>query len=914
MSTLKRLFASGTIQARLLAIALVPSVAALLVGVGLSGYLIFQGLSVQNYVGRLADAKDPSARFVANLQDERQLSLVYLSNHNERRNLDDVRKKFDASVAEMDAVAEDFADGVPGEARGNFDEFRSQLATVKEVRKQIDGGPAELDAVYKFYNGLFDSYNMSLRTYVRYAPDAQVSYESSVSADLMDAADAMARGHALALGRTSVGMTPAQYHEYAHQIGAFHDNLNSLTPRMTPVEQQNYTGLQKGSAWFRVDAVQDAMEVAGGKAAAGEVIRVPVSTTDWISASHDLAQELNALSTSHYQYALDLGGAVVDETLLTSLITGAIIVLIVLIVFLIALRLSNLLVRRLNRLRSKTLALAQQEMPSVVARLRNGKQVDIEREVSWLRFGHDEIGEVADAFNEAQRTAIRATVAEAETRQGVRSVFLNIAHRSQVMVHRQLQVLDKAERKLEDPDQLELLFQLDHLATQSRRNAENLIILGGQRPGRQWRNPVLLHDVVQGAVAETELYARVEIQQLPEISVQGRAVADLVHLLAELVDNATSFSPPESHVEVRGNVVGKGIIVEIEDQGIGLEPEKLDELNQMLASPPDFAVMALSEEARMGLFVVAQLAGRHGIKVTLRDSAYGGIRAVALIPNHIVAERGPQTERQDRVETSGQQPVVAEPESEQSGQQPRKRWMEGRLDPDVAPDPIGPDSPITPHNPVGPDAATQRWTRPGTNGSGPTTGEIGVPQQNPAEHRRPVAPQQQSSPQQRPPEPPRQPEYRPPEIRPDQQRPATGRRITPEAPANMPGLSSNMPNASGEILPTEVVANGTNGAGPPKSGTTAGVSVNTSASSSADKPPLPQRRRGQKANLAAPLRAQIDQGQKTESAPQQPAPSSGPPRTPDRFRNSMNAFQTGTKRARTNDANNEAARPGGNEA
>lgn len=903
MSTLKSSFASGTIKARLMAIALVPSVAALLVGVGLSGYLIFHGLSVQNYVGRLADAKDPSARFVANLQDERQLTLVYLSNRNERRNLDEVRKKFDASLAEMDSVAEEFADSVPSDARSNFDEFRSQLNTVKDVRKQVDGGPAEMDAVYKFYNGLFDAYNMSLRTYVRYAPDAQVSYESSVSADLMDAADAMARGHALALGRTSVGMTPAQYHEYAHQIGAFHDNLNSLTPRMTPVEEQTYKSLQKGSAWTRVDAVQDAMEVAGAQAATGQVIKVPVSTTDWISSTHDLARELNALSTSHYQYALVLGGAVAGETLLTSAITGAIIVLIVLIVFLIALRLANLLVRRLNKLRSETLALAEREMPSVVARLRNGKQVDVEREVSWLRFGNDEIGEVANAFNEAQRTAIRATVAEAETRQGVRSVFLNIAHRSQVMVHRQLQVLDKAERKLEDPDQLELLFQLDHLATQSRRNAENLIILGGQRPGRQWRNPVLLHDVVQGAVAETELYARVEIQQLPEISVQGRAVADLVHLLAELVDNATSFSPPESHVEVRGNVVGKGIIVEIEDQGIGLEAEKLDELNQLLASPPDFSVMALSEEARMGLFVVAQLAGRHGIKVTLRDSAYGGIRAVALIPNHIVAERGPQTERQERVEQSGSQPAIPAAEPETRPKIPRKRWMEGRLDPDVMPDPIGPDSPITPHNPVGHEAATQRWTHPGTNGSGPATGEIGAPQQKPAEQRRPAAPQ-------RPPEPPRHPEPRVNE----QQRPAMGRRIAPETPANMPGLSSNMPNASGEILPTEVVANGTNGSGPPKSGTTAGVSVNSSVSSSDDKPPLPQRRRGQKANLAAPLRAQIDQSQKPEAAPQQPAPSSGPPRTPDRFRNSMNAFQTGTKRARTNDVNNDGARPGGNEA
>lgn len=865
MSTLKRLFASGSIQARLLVIALVPSIAALLVGVGLSGYLVYQGLSVHSYVGKLADAKAPSARFLSNVQDERQLTMVYLSGRGDRVDLERARAATDESVAQMRAVVEDFAESVPSEATGEFDEFRTQMGALSGVREKVDSGPAELDPVYSYYNELIDAYNMSFRTYIRSAPDAQVSYESGVSSDLLDAADAMARGHALALGRSATGMTSTQYHEYAHQIGAFHDNLNSLVPRMTPQEQQEYKALQKGSAWKRVDAVQDAMEVAGGKAAAGEVITVPVGTADWISASHDLAQELNALSTSHYGYAVSLGQRAAAERMGASAITGSIIVLVAIAVFLVALRLSQLLVRRLTRLRRETLALAEREMPSVVARLRDGKQVDIEHEVSWLDFGRDEIGQVARAFNKAQMAAISATVQEVETRQGVRSVFLNIAHRSQVMVHRQLQVLDKAERKLEDPDQLELLFQLDHLATQSRRNAENLIILGGQRPGRQWRNPVPLHDVVQGAVAETELYARVDIGTVPDVSVQGRAVADLVHLLAELVDNATSFSPPESHVEVRGNVVGKGIIVEVEDQGIGLEQEKLDELNGMLAAPPDFSVMALSEEARMGLFVVARLAARHQLRVTLRESAYGGVRAVVMIPNYVVAERGPQTDRVDREADTGQ--LVAIPDEPDRPKVPRKRLITGRLDPDESPDPIGPDSPITPHNPVG-----QMPELPGKQ-----PGQV---------------------PQPRPGQPTPQP------------RPASGSRPAQQ----VPGLSTQLPNVPVEGRPKTSTSGAPpepdwNGA-PKKGGAVA--SDGLAPAGAVDKPPLPQRKRGKQANLAAPLRAQLEQGGKAEGA-ETPAAESGPPSTPDRFRNSMTAFQSGTKRARGHDSD-RAARPGGNEA
>ncbi len=308
--------------------------------------------------------------------------------------------------------------------------------------------------------------------------------------------------------------------------------------------------------------------------------------------------------------------------------------------FVTAILLANGLVRRLTRLRTNTLELANSKLPSMVRRMGDGEPVDVESEVAMLDYGSDEIGQVAEAFNAAQRTAVAAAAAEARTRAGINNVFLDIAHRSQLVVHRQLELLDVAEAKQSDPEHLELLFQLDHLATRARRNAENLLILGGGQPGRKWRRPAGLEDIVRSAVSETEHFARVNTVRMPDVRVQGSVVGDLIHLLAELVDNATAFSPPDAAVTVRGNLVGKGVVVEVEDQGLGIEFAERERLNETLRNPPDFQVMALSGQRQLGLFVVGQLAERHGIAVSLLESAYGGIKAIVLIPSGAVEADG----------------------------------------------------------------------------------------------------------------------------------------------------------------------------------------------------------------------------------------------------------------------------------
>ncbi len=319
---------------------------------------------------------------------------------------------------------------------------------------------------------------------------------------------------------------------------------------------------------------------------------------------------------------------------LTILIGAAILGLLAVIAsILFSLLMGRRLLRRLNGLRQSALELAHDRLPDVMARLRDGQTVDVAAEVPPAEPGVDEIDQVRQAFNTVHRAAVEAAVHEANMRRGVSEVFRNLARRSQVLLHRQLGLLDGMERRAEEPEQLEDLFRIDHLTTRMRRHAEGLIVLSGDSPGRGWRQPVPFIDVVRAAVSEVEDYTRVRVEVRTKAALAGPAVADVVHMLAELIENATVFSPPSTVVRVQGELVGRGFSVEIEDRGLGVAEDRLAEINRDLADPPAFD-MAGSD--RLGLFVAGRLAQRHGIKVALRSSVYGGITAVVIIPMSVV--------------------------------------------------------------------------------------------------------------------------------------------------------------------------------------------------------------------------------------------------------------------------------------
>jgi signal transduction histidine kinase len=291
------------------------------------------------------------------------------------------------------------------------------------------------------------------------------------------------------------------------------------------------------------------------------------------------------------------------------------------------------IIRRLSGLERSALSLAENQLPDVIGRLRRGEAVDVAAEAPPLRIGQDEIGRVGRAFHLVQQTAITAAVEEARLRRGINDVFRSLARRSQSLLHRQLALLDQMERRAADPEALDDLFRLDHLTTRMRRHAEGLVILSGAPPGRSWSSPVRMVDIMRGAVAEVEDYARVAVATRSQAALSGAAVADVIHLLAELIENATTLSPPYTSVRVSGDTVASGFAIEVEDRGLGISPERLTELNERLASPPE---LNPSDSEQLGLFVVGQLAKRHGIRVTLRASPYGGIAAVVLIPQHLV--------------------------------------------------------------------------------------------------------------------------------------------------------------------------------------------------------------------------------------------------------------------------------------
>ncbi|MFD5228537.1 nitrate- and nitrite sensing domain-containing protein [Streptomyces qaidamensis] len=305
----------------------------------------------------------------------------------------------------------------------------------------------------------------------------------------------------------------------------------------------------------------------------------------------------------------------------------------------ISVRIGRGLVVELVSLRNSALEIARRKLPDAMRKLRAGEEIDIRTEAPPGAPAEDETGQVAEALGTVHRAALRAAVERAELASGISGVFVNLARRSQILVHRQLALLDSMERRSDDPNELSDLFRLDHLTTRMRRHAESLIILSGAAPGRAWRMPVSLTNVVRAAVSEVEDYARVEVRQLPEAAVAGAAVADLTHLLAEIIENAAQFSPPHTRVRVTGEPVGNGYAVEVEDRGLGMGKETLAEANRRIAQSE---ALDLFDSDRLGLFVVSRLAARHDVKVHLRTSPYGGTTAVVLLPTallHTSAER-----------------------------------------------------------------------------------------------------------------------------------------------------------------------------------------------------------------------------------------------------------------------------------
>ncbi|MBL1101182.1 sensor histidine kinase [Streptomyces coffeae] len=411
----------------------------------------------------------------------------------------------------------------------------------------------------------------------------------------------------------------------------------------TAVDRENealgrFKQIRQGNSEDLLEPLDSRPDIKAATMYADRAVRDPDGLTaekrtdlDWYDQDSIKIEEMGKIEESLLSEMQQKAHELRQDAQQDAIIGGAMVLLVLGVSLVGAFVVARSMVRSLRRLQDTAQDVAQKRLPELVKQLSESDPQDVDTSVESVGVhSRDEIGKVATAFDDVHREAVRLAAEQALLRGNVNAMFTNLSRRSQGLIQRQLSLISELESREADPDQLSSLFKLDHLATRMRRNGENLLVLAGEEPGRRWTRPVPLVDVLRAAASEVEQYERIELSSVPATEVAGRVVNDLVHLLAELLENATSFSSPQTKVKVTGHALPDGrVLVEIHDTGIGLSPEDLAAINERLASPPTVDV---SVSRRMGLFVVGRLSLRHGIRIQLRPSDSGGTTALVMLP------------------------------------------------------------------------------------------------------------------------------------------------------------------------------------------------------------------------------------------------------------------------------------------
>ncbi|MFC7532598.1 nitrate- and nitrite sensing domain-containing protein [Actinoplanes sp. GCM10030250] len=581
-------------------------------------------LSARDAVHRLGD---PGLQLIMQLQRERHFAAAYIAAR--RSTLDDLNKQraaTDEAVSGFRSAAgtTDMNESV----RADVAALESHLSELATVRSRIDVRDMDVLSQIKYFNDAIDAgFDVSRTAAVFFHERVDKEVRGVISAfrgqEYLSRADALMAG-AAAAGRIDA-VSRANLVEY---LSTSRYLLGAGVADMPVPVQGDFAKLLMSTTFLELTHMQNIL--IGDNYVGGPT---PISGSQWQPVYDKATQDLTAFELRAVEQIAQDATPLAISVLLRLAVAGLLGLVALVLSIMVSVRFGRSIVGRLVRLRREALEMATDRLPSVVGRLQRGEAVDVEAETPPLEYGGDEIGQLGRAFNNVRRTAVQSAVDEANVRRGINEVFLNIARRSQTLLHRQLSLLDRMERRETEPQELEDLYRVDHLATRMRRHAEDLVILAGAAPGRGWRNPVPVIDVIRGAISEVEDYKRVDIRSVTSSALVGRSVGDVIHLLAELIENAASFSPPHTRVQVVGQVLPNGYAIEIEDRGLGMSPEQIEESNRRLAEPPEFDP---TDSARLGLFVVAQLANRHGIRVSLRVSGYGGVTAIVLVPGDLV--------------------------------------------------------------------------------------------------------------------------------------------------------------------------------------------------------------------------------------------------------------------------------------
>ncbi|MDX3230707.1 nitrate- and nitrite sensing domain-containing protein [Streptomyces sp. ME19-01-6] len=645
-------FRGKSIRRKIVALLLVPLVS-------LTAIWAFATVITSREAIRLLDASDiidkagqPAEEAVHAIQKERRQTLVLLADPRQADALPvlhALQRKTDEVMGVLrDAAADsDVRDMMNSETEDQLSAILKAAEGLDALRRKVEDRGTNRAAAYEYYNKLVDLC-YTFRSSLHAVPDTDLDKQGRALVAMIRAREALSREDALYVSAlTARKMTPEDLHAISDLIAERNLLYETNLPILPASEQKVF------SDYRRDNAAPAALRLAEGKLMASSKPSDALQVLDrkhWEAAAQPMLNDYDRLgkeATDRLQKRID---PVADDVMLRAGAAGILGLLALIVSIFVSFRIGRGLIRDLSQLRKDAQEASSVRLPSVLRRLGAGEQIDVDTEAPRLEYGQDEMGQVGLALNTLQRAAVEGAVKQAELRQGVSEVFVNLARRSQVLLHRQLTLLDAMERRTEDTDELADLFRLDHMTTRMRRHAEGLVILSGAAPSRQWRKPIQLMDVVRAAVAEVEDYERIEVRRMPRLAVNGPAVGDLTHLIAELLENATVFSPPHTAVQVHGERVAKGFTLEIHDRGLGMTPDALLEANQRLAETPEFE---LSDTDRLGLFVVSRLAQRQGVRVSLQPSPYGGTTAIVLIPSALLTDTGETGQEADGMYESG---------------------------------------------------------------------------------------------------------------------------------------------------------------------------------------------------------------------------------------------------------------------
>jgi signal transduction histidine kinase len=630
-----------TVRARIVALALAPAVALMAlwsfamvsVTAELRGLIRLQGV--------YEDFGTPVDTAIGQIQIERRMSAAYLGARLDTatagRLLEQQRRTDRAVDAMRQAIRGGDRDRLTARQRQALDTVDAATGKLDGLRSRVLARHITWDRAVAEYSALVEP-GFDVQSTLTALQAGQLAREAQVVIELVRVREFVSREDALVAGARAAGtLTDRQYDTLTATIEDRRVFQRTYVPDLPADSRALFEDFQHGDLYGSLVRGEDAL-LRAGAAGAGQA----VAADTWRSTTDRAVKRYMQLCTRSAENSAARGRAFAYRELTKSAVVGVVGLAAVGLSLWFAVRGARRISRRLETLRDAADVLTQRQLPDVMRRLSAGEEVDAVAEAPPLAADEvrdDEIGQVGRSFNTARLAAVEAAVRQAGLRRGLFAVLLNIARRNQALVHRQLKLVDTLERRTDDPDVLRELFRIDHLTTRMRRHAESLIILSGATPGRRWRRPVPVADVVASAVGEIEDYARVVVPRMPEVGVAADAVADVVHLVAELLENATAFSPPHTQVTLRTGRVGSGFVLEIDDRGLGLDAEARSHAQATLTDPDTFDP---TRHDRLGLYVVGRLATRHGIEVSLTDSPYGGTTAVVLLPQGVLAEPEPR--------------------------------------------------------------------------------------------------------------------------------------------------------------------------------------------------------------------------------------------------------------------------------